>query len=187
VTDRTALEHWMVRARALLGERGNTLPAEGPPARHSPSKTGLVLGCAAVLLIVVAGFSDAAGAHSAAKASAPSIRQPSPATVIAANFAAINRRDWPTLWKLWHHPSPGYGPGYHKMITGYRRTARDVVTSLKASGDTVHARVLAYETTGAVQTYSFSFTVQDGKITRGRSVLLGTSQHSTEARAGRSS
>ena len=65
------------------------------------------------------------------------------------------------------------------MISGYRLTARDVVVSMKTSGDSVSARVLAYETTGAVQTYHFTFTVHGGQITAGRSVLAHVSYRSS--------
>jgi hypothetical protein len=56
-----------------------------------------------------------------------------------------------------------------------------VVESIKVSGDSVSARVLAYETTGAVQTYNFSFTVHSGKITAGRSVPVHVSYQSPAA------
>ncbi len=98
-----------------------------------------------------------------------------PAAVVKEAFTAINRHDWRTLWKLWDHPDSRRGPGYRKMIAGYRLTARDVVTSLKATGNTVSARVLAYETTGTVQTYWFTYKIHAGKIVSGRSVLLATS------------
>lgn len=60
------------------------------------------------------------------------------------------------------------------MISGCRLTARDVVTSLHASGDSVPGRLLAYETTGAIQTYSFNYIVHGGEITSGHQVLLET-------------
>ena len=72
-----------------------------------------------------------------------------------ANFAAISRHDWHTVWDLWSHPAAD-AQGYQKMISGYRLTARDVVVNMKTSGDSVSARVLAYETTGAVQTYHYT-------------------------------
>lgn len=59
------------------------------------------------------------------------------------------------------------------MISGYRLTERDAVTSLSASGDSVSGRFLAYETTGAVQTYSFSYIVHDGVIASGHQAWLG--------------
>jgi hypothetical protein len=98
-----------------------------------------------------------------------------PAAVVKEAFTAINRRDWPTLWKLWSHHGSRRGAAYRKMIAGYRLTARDVVTSLTTQGNIVSARVLAYETTGTVQTYWFAYKVHAGKIFSGRSVLLATS------------
>jgi hypothetical protein len=160
VIERTALAEWMGRARNLIEQQGNAPPAAGPPARRSPSKAGAALGGAVVLLIFLAAFYVAASTPSAARANTPSARHLSPAAaVIEANFAAINRHDWRTVWQLWYHSSPGYGPGYSKMISGYRLNALDVVTSLKASGDAVSARVLAHETTGSTQTYDFSYKV----------------------------
>jgi hypothetical protein len=73
------------------------------------------------------------------------------------------------------HHDRGYGPGYAEMVTEYRLTARDVVTNLNTNSDMVSARVLAYEITGTVQTYQFTYQVRAGKIMWGRSVLLGTS------------
>lgn len=61
------------------------------------------------------------------------------------------------------------------MIAGYRLTARDVLTSLAVSGDTVTARLLAYETTGPVQTYLVRYIVSGGVILAGHGTLLGTS------------
>jgi hypothetical protein len=61
------------------------------------------------------------------------------------------------------------------MITGYRLTARDVLSNLAVSGDTVTARLLAYETTGPVQTYSVSYVVSGGVIVSGHGTLIGTS------------
>lgn len=57
------------------------------------------------------------------------------------------------------------------MISGYRLTARDFVTAFRVSGDCVTGRILAYETTGAVQAYAFSYKVRGGIIIAGSQTL----------------
>ncbi len=93
----------------------------------------------------------------------------SPAAVVRAYLAAVNRRDWPEVWRL---GGKNLGQSYRQMVAGYRLTSRVVITSLTASGDAVYVRVLAYETTGAVQTYALSYVVTDGIIVTGQSTLL---------------
>jgi hypothetical protein len=61
------------------------------------------------------------------------------------------------------------------MVNGYRDTSKDVITSMTAHGDTVTVRILAYETSGAVQTYRLSYLVSGGTISAGQQTLLGTS------------
>ena len=61
------------------------------------------------------------------------------------------------------------------MVSGYRLTARDILTNLATSGNTVTARLLAYETTGGVQTYLVRYVVSGGLIVAGHGTLLGTS------------
>jgi hypothetical protein len=92
--------------------------------------------------------------------------------VVEAYFAAINRHDWKRVWQLWHGRT--HRPQYRRIAAGFRETKRDVVTSIKSIGDHVSARVLAYETTGAVQTYAFGYVVHQGHITHGWSRLLST-------------
>jgi hypothetical protein len=48
-----------------------------------------------------------------------------------------------------------------------------VVTSLQVSGAAVAVRILAYETTGAVQSYALSYLISGGVIVTGQSTLLG--------------
>jgi restriction system protein len=187
VIDRPALADWMSRTRDQIVDEGNMPQAEGSRAPRAPGTSSMVLGWAAVLLLIVfATVYATVSAHSPARASThPAIRadpppasRPGPTAVIRANFAAISRHDWHTVWDLWYHPA-GDSQGYRKMVfSGYRLTARDVVVRLKASGDSVSARVLAYETTGVIQTYDFSFRVHDGKIMWGRSVLVHVSYRS---------
>ncbi len=177
VIDRAVLQQWMGQARKQI-EQGR---------QHRMRPAGLittgVLGAAAIVVSTVA-FQVAASAPSAATArSSPSLvpARSSPASALApsavtrAFFAAISRHDWQDVWQLGGR-NLGEGPyaTYSGMISGYRFTARDVVTSLGASGESVSGRFLAYETTGPVQAYSFSYIVHDGVIASGHQVLLGT-------------
>lgn len=79
--------------------------------------------------------------------------------------------DWPSVWQL---GGKNLSPSYSHMVAGYRQTSKIVVTSISNSGDNVSARILAYETTGAVQTYALSYLVSGGVIVAGQSTLLGT-------------
>lgn len=187
VIARAQLAEWMDRTRDQIEQQGS-LPREGGSGgSRAPGTSSTAIGWTAVVLLVVFAVVYAtASAHSAARASthpaiapaAPPATELSPEAVIMANFAAISRHDWHTVWDLWYHPAAD-AQGYQKMISGYRLTARDVVVSMKTSGDSVSARVLAYETTGAVQTYHFTFTVHGGQITAGRSVLAHVSYRSS--------
>ena len=58
----------------------------------------------------------------------------SPAVVVRAYIAAINRRDWPQVWQL---GGKNLGTSYSQMIAGYQKTSKIVVTTLTASGQNV--------------------------------------------------
>jgi hypothetical protein len=96
----------------------------------------------------------------------------SPRAVVRAYIAAINQRDWPAVWQL---GGKNLGESYRQMVNGYRDTSSDVITSMTTHGDRVTVRILAYETTGPVQTYRLSYIVSDGTIITGQQTLLGTS------------
>ena len=100
--------------------------------------------------------------------SSPAI--PGPRAVVQDYLAAINQRDWPLVWQL---GGKNLGETYRQMVAGYRLTSRDVVTSLQVSGAAVAVRILAYETTGAVQSYALSYLISGGVIVTGQSTLLG--------------
>lgn len=100
---------------------------------------------------------------------APPPAAPSPRAVVEAYIAAINRRDWPRVWQL---GGKNFSPSYAQMVAGYRSTVRDVITSVTVFGDTVTARFLAYQTTGAVQTYLVRYVVTDGVIVAAHATLL---------------
>jgi len=178
VVGRDRLQAWMLQ----IGEerdRGENEPAAAvAPGGMRPAGQVLtgVLCCGLIMLIMDVFPPPLAAARRVSAAARPSAN-----TVLSARervvenvFAAINRRDWPAVWRLWYHAEPGYGPGYHRMISGSRLTERDVVTSIRSTGTIVTARVHAYETTGAVQSWEFRYHVHHGKITAGSSRLLGT-------------
>jgi hypothetical protein len=179
VVDRRVLQEWMLDARDEAEKRGHAPQAAITMRPDGMRPAGQVLTgvlCCALTLLTLIAFPPAAPNMTAAAATPSSRRELSaPVAVVKELFTAINNRDWPTVWRLWYRPDPGYGPGYHKMISGYRLTARDVVTSLRATGDTVTANVLAYETTGTVENFNFQYKVEHGKITWGVSHLLGIS------------
>ena len=53
------------------------------------------------------------------------------------------------------------------MVAGFAQTSHDVITSIKASGDVVKLRMLAYDTAGTVQTYALSYFVSGNFIVTG--------------------
>jgi hypothetical protein len=95
-----------------------------------------------------------------------------PRAVVEDFFAAINAHNWPQVWQL---GGKNLGYTYPAFVAGFHQTARDVITHLTTRADTVSVRFLAYETTGAVQTYHARYTVHDGQITSGQQTLLATS------------
>jgi hypothetical protein len=182
VVYRPVLQQWMSQVRTQTEQRGRApgTPGSALPRRMRPAAkvTAGTLGAGFILLIVIAIQLPAPRGPARATTSRP---QPAvsavsgPRAVVMEAFTAIDRHNWRTLCKLWSHQDSGHRCGYRKMIAGYRLTDKDVVTSLRANGDVVSARVLAYETTGTVQTFEFSYNVHAGKIIWGHSVLLAIS------------
>jgi hypothetical protein len=137
--------------------------------------TAGILSVGFILLMVIAFHQAALRMPAKAVASRPRPAVSGPSVVVMTAFTAINSHDWLTLCRLWVHPGPCRGARYRKMIAGYKLTARDVVTDLRTDGDAVSGRLLAHETTGAVQTYTFSYKIKNGKIAWGHSALVKTS------------
>jgi hypothetical protein len=139
--------------------------------RPAAKATAGLLGAGFLALIVIA-LQHPAPRHLHAHAAPrprPAITAASgPSAVVKAAFTAINRHDWPALWRLWRHRAPGRGLAYGEMIAGYRLTTRDVITSLHTPGDTVSAHVLAHETNGTVRACQFRYKVHADKITWGQ-------------------
>jgi restriction system protein len=189
IVDRPVLQQWISHARTVIEQRGHAPGTLAPtqPGSIRPTVQAAAGLSAGFLLLIVIALQHSTPHHAHTRAApiprpAPTATY-SPSALVEAAFTAINRHDWPTLWRLWGHQTPARGPAYRKMIAGYRLTARDVITSIHSRGDTVSAHVRAYETTGTVQTYQFRYRVHAGKFTWGHSVLLGTGHYRREAPA----
>jgi len=156
LVDRPVLQQWMSQARGQTGRRGDMPGALGAGRSHGmrpAAKITVACLAAAVVLGIVIGFQHPIPRSLAKTAtSARRTEVAGPSMVVREALAAINGHHWGTLWRLWPHPEHDHGQSYRKMIAGYRFTARDVMTSLTTHGPYVSARVLAYETTGTVQT-----------------------------------
>jgi hypothetical protein len=135
---------------------------------------------AAAVILAVAGGGIALGSHLSGTpdpSRSPSVSptatpaEQAPEAVVKAYIAAIDAHDWRRVWQL---GGKNLGQTYTSMVTGFRYTSHDVLTSLTAAGDSVSARIRAYETTGTVQTYALSFTISNGVITSGQQTLLTT-------------
>jgi hypothetical protein len=161
-------------------------PVNGTPDSCTPRSTAsgpsttFAGVCVAVVLLFGGLYTWAMPGHPPAVKQPPTAVQPSPsapsskpdpAAVIRDYYAAINSRDWKRIGELWPG-KPGHHPSYAQIAAGFRQTKRDVVMKLRTSGDHVSARVVARETTGAVQTYVVHYVVRHGRITHGWGRLL---------------
>ena len=176
--------------RPAPGRPAADRPAAGKPGNRPRRWPWLAAGAAALLAVVVIGLTALAGrllpaagtagtAASGGQPTAPAAttaparrRVAGPRAVVEAYLAAINQRDWPRAWRL---GGDNLGRPYRAFVSGFRLTARIVILSLRASGDVVHVRILAYESSGPVQTYALFYVVRDGVIVAGQLRLLGTS------------
>ncbi len=171
-------------------------PATGPRARHSPSSAligaavaaVLAAGAAGAVAYVVASQHDHgnAGADGSPRraqistdnraqpgqpAGSAQVTPPGPRAVVDSYFAAINRRDWPRVWRL---GGENANSSYQAMIDGYSETDRDVVRGIRVSGDHAVVRVRAYEANGEFQVYQMYFTIRNGVIIHATQQLLTT-------------
>jgi hypothetical protein len=154
-------------------------PVSARPADRG-RRTGGAWAAGAAVILAVAGGGIALGSHLSGTphpSRSPSVTrtatsaEQAPEAVVRAYFAAIDAHDWHRVWEL---GGKNLGQTYGSMVAGFRDTRHDKLTSLTTSGDFVSARILAYETTGTVQTYALSFTVSNGVITSGQQTLLPT-------------
>jgi hypothetical protein len=170
-----AEEAWITPSRQDAGP--GSMPPRG--ARRSgpiwAAVAGVAILAAAVAGIVLhssGGGNPSGPANPAGPAAAASVSS-APRAVVEAYYAAINARDWRRVWRL---GGKNLGQSYGSMVAGFRTTSRDVVTITTVQGSAVAARIRAYETTGAVQTYALHYTVRDGVITSGQQTLLTTAK-----------
>ncbi|HXP20197.1 MAG TPA: serine/threonine-protein kinase [Streptosporangiaceae bacterium] len=155
-------------------------PAERHQAAGRPKQVQAVFGRSRTRARFIAVIVAVAAVAAATTAAVELRSKPQPAAPVAASprivvdeyFAAINARDWREVWRL---GGRNFSPSLHKMIAGYQLTSHDVLASVHVRGDTVRVRLLAYETTGAVQTYALTYLVRHGVITGGHQHLLRTS------------
>ena len=171
-------------------DRGGEPPTERYPAaradsgRQSSPKTlfgavaaAALFGVAALVLLYLISVSRPPAAAKVPRSTAAhaDVTTSSSAKVIKKYFAAINEHDWQVVWQLWAgNKKPGHGAAYEKMIAGFRLTRRDVITKMSVHGDAVSVNVLAYETTGPVQGYMFTYVVNGGVIFKSKQTLLFT-------------
>jgi len=171
------------------------VPSAGVHTSESATGSASRFAAAAIVVLLLFGgmwavskavHSPPAGAHSSEtkQSPRPAPTQPvastshlGPKATVEAYFHAINHHDWKALWQIWPVATEtGHRSLYRRIAMGYRLTKHDDITSIHAHGDVVHVRVLASETTGAVQTYAFRYVVHHGHITHGWSRLLSAQQ-----------
>jgi restriction system protein len=199
VVDQPLLQEWMHQAKSMIEERHPAPaeqqqspddPAAGVAAQRAPmslatsrlgsvrmaSKVTMAVLCCSAIAVGIVAVQPATRKTTSAAPSAAQAGVPSPGSVAREFYVAINRRDWQEVWQL-GGKNLGSGPyaSYSGMISGYQLTERDVLTAVRTSGDSVTGRFFAYESTGTVQTYSFSYIVRGGTIVAGHQVLLETS------------
>jgi hypothetical protein len=109
-----------------------------------------------------------ASASNAAGEMARGPSKPAPAQVVQDYYEAINRRDWPLVWRLGgRNVGTGSSATYAGMVAGYQSTIRDTLTEVRAVGNAVTGRFLAHQAGGIVRTYQFNFVVRNGVIVSG--------------------
>jgi serine/threonine protein kinase len=149
-------------------------------SRQSLSRRRLTAAFVAAILIgaIATGFILTSSPRTSP--SSPSVISASgtaPAAVVQAFFAAIDKHDWQQVWLLGgknlnRHPPYNTLSG---MISGYRCTVNDQITTLSASGQTVSGRFIAHEAhdgINAEQTYDFRYSVSNDVIESGGQQLL---------------
>jgi serine/threonine protein kinase len=145
--------------------------AASAPQRLRPSPihlAGLLIAIVLVAGLAAAGYrflghhTPATGPRSSGNPATVSPRASADATV-KAYFAAINRRDYKTAWKL--NSDASGTENFSQFKHGFSGTAHDAVTILATtSNGVVTARLTATQTDGAVKLYRGTYTVSDGVI-----------------------
>ena len=130
VVDRGRLQEWILDAREQIEQRRGAATGKAIGSPGGMGLAGQILTtvlCGVLVILILTAFPIklpriAPQPRSSARPSAS-------AAVVEKLFAAINRHNWPTVWRLWYHRQPGYGPRYHRTIAGFRLTRRDVAVT----------------------------------------------------------
>jgi tRNA A-37 threonylcarbamoyl transferase component Bud32 len=138
----------------------------GPRRRHVWRRALLAIGIAG---LAAAAIGLLAGHLLTAGTAPPRL---TPAAVIRNYVGAINAHDYRRAWRL---GGDNLGSSYHTFVAGFRLTESVTIIALSASGDVVHLRTRAPETTGTVQWYSYTYVVKHGVIVKGKQTLLRSS------------
>jgi Protein kinase domain len=129
----------------------------------------LAIGGGLALASHYSGTGKAATAGQSSGTSRQTTTEPQPRAVVEAYFAAIGQRNWSKVWQL---GGKNLSPSRASMIKGFRDTSRDVITDITAANGAVAVRIDAYERTGAMQIYTFHYTVAGGEISAGSRKLI---------------
>ena len=129
----------------------------------------LAVGGGLALASHYSGTGKAATAGQSSGTSKKTTTESEPRAVVEAYFAAINKRNWTRVGQL---GGKNLSPSRGSMIKGFRDTSKDVITDITSDGGAVTVRVEAYETTGALQIYTFHYTVAGGEISTGSQNLI---------------
>lgn len=105
--------------------------------------------------------SDAGGFG--ADSSSPTATATGPAGVVQQYFAAINQQDYTAAWQL---GGDHLDESYQDYSAGFSDTEEDDFTVDQVQGDVVTGDLVAHNDDGSVQTFSGTFTVEDGVITK---------------------
>jgi hypothetical protein len=139
----------------------------------------IVLGLAAAVLVAGAVHVSAATVAGSPSRAAPAASPASRAeygsspdqAVVRAFYGAINKRDWPNVWRLGGNSAAGVDSiAYKEMMSGFRCTVHDQITRITSNRGITLVRIKAQESNGAVNTvqnYRFSYVVEDGLIRKG--------------------
>jgi hypothetical protein len=148
------------------------------PAAGRRRRVGWAWIAAAAVILAGAGAGIALASHPSGTGHPPRSPSVSPTATAAERaaekvvkdyYAAINEREWGEVWQL---GGKNLGKPKATMVAGFSQTSCDELRDLTATGNTVSVRVLAYETTGVLQTYAFTYTVSNGHITSAQPPLL---------------
>jgi hypothetical protein len=127
--------------------------AVAPPASSSSSQAATVPPSTPV---------SQSPSQSTASSAAPAVSQ-TPSQVVEAYYQAINQHRYLIAWQL---GGKNTGQTYPSFVAGFNGTASDVLEIGEANGDVVRGTLTANQTDGSIKTYSGTYTVQDGVISR---------------------